>query len=204
MRKTYQKIIFDFDGTIVDSAIQKKNLFYHLDPVLSDRRSEINQILTALDGRPREEIFASFCTQFKVEYEVLEAKFEKAVEQIYKNARYEKGLECFSTVAIEPHMILTSTKEKDVAKFLQKSEYDSLFSTIIRPETSKYEYLERTHSSYPPSSILFFGDGPQDYACSVLTQIDYVHVSQWSDYTPPPFTKRSESPIKYFKEFLHE
>ena len=178
---SWSSVYFDFDGTIANTAIDKKNAFYAL--VAACHTNVVGDVLRRLDGRHREEIFLEISRLTREALAPMESNFEISVRGIYQNAecftdftRLKRFFDC-------PFYILTSGRIDGVRDFLVSRGLAHFFADIVRP-AYKRDYFEARALELQDEKLLFFGDGPQDYACNTLSNVTYVHCEQWSDFVP--------------------
>ena len=188
--RKFHKIYFDFDGTIVNSAQRKKNIFLSI--TYPQHHKKIAEILLKFDGLNREIIIDEICKNYNYNRVDLMTQFHKETENIYNTCDAFTHFKEFSEYYPVKLGIISSSDSDQIERWLLNTNNRKYITEIATP-VSKKNYLKNE------GNVLLFGDGKQDFECSRLSNVSVVYVSGWNDNF-----KSLNVEADYSLEFLHE
>jgi len=189
---SYDTVIFDFDGVIVDSnnlklramketlQIYDKNI---VDEFLNDFKGNF--------GTQRKEHFVNFyynylCNSnfFEVFFDVHEKKYSRHVTEYYRGVSLTTGiinlLQCLYKNSIPCH-IVTAGDVKQVNEVLKKKSLEKFFLSTTGTPKSKVENINKIFSTFKnKGSMLFIGDALADLKAAMELDIDFLFVDRYS------------------------
>lgn len=179
-------IIFDFDGTIVDSSDIKLNAFKLLFSSINYRHyfTEICSYLEKNHGRPRAEKFEfiyknilkmSLSEQKKAE---LSSEFSETVLREVLKCRFVKGAEQFlgkhaNSVKM---FVVSATPESELKFILEKRGILKLFAGVFGAPQKKSDliaYLLQSEKVKPSEAVLI-GDSMSDFEAAKTNNLSFI------------------------------
>lgn len=181
-------LVFDFDGTLVDSNPIKWRAFEVCFRDFPDRLPEILAYCRSFNHTPRDVKFRSvYETILRRPYgpdveKALLKRFEReTTEQIIEAAEIP-GAEEFLRSACRTHVtaVLSSTPSEPLRTILERRGWTGYFKWIQGAPVDKARWLRELHSrkGIPMDSILFFGDTVEDRDAALQSGCRFVHVGQ--------------------------
>lgn len=183
-------IIFDFDGTIIDSNHKKEDaLIEVIAEVYQLDFNQVKEYIVNNPGKNREYYFNYFLDQLNLQEnqsEMLHAVnnlFSKNVQDIYKNAEIESSLVEFKNIfPYTKWYIISSANKDEIVKILEQRNILSLFDDVYGGPKTKYEnyneYILKLINSN--DEVLHIGDGNQDIELIKNTGINGLLLTKWS------------------------
>ena len=172
-------VVFDFDGTLVDSNEIKWKGFEYAFAAYPERLSEISRFCRTENHMIRGAKFRYVCEHIlKVPYtEQLDYKFhalyaEYTTDAVVAAPETPGGLDFVRGIRHCPVALLSSTPHEILLEILRRRGWAAMFQYIQGAPVSKREWLQRFQESLgcSPSDIVFFGDTDED------EQIGRAHV----------------------------
>ena len=172
-------IIFDFDGTLVDSNDIKAQTFYEVTKALDPTGSTVTRILKQFPNKDRHGLFHAItaelftnnqikdpinleilATQFAEDYTV---KCEKAIENCSEVPGTSETLRWLSEQRV-PIFINSRTPTTTLKRLITSRSLHSYFSDIYGAPETKLENFQRIQRQIhaQPREILFVGDSDDD------------------------------------------
>jgi len=181
MKKTsfvssYNTIIFDFDGVILNSNfIKKEAIGEAVKGVLPDQKvKEFVSYFVGLNGVPREEKIAKYVQGNQYDYVL--SKYEGIIGRKLKDAKLIDGVESMiqSLCGLKKHIIvLSGGTQKEVIELLKDRGLFDCFNGVYGGPKNKEENLQELSLKRP---ILYFGDSEVDYLVAKNNNFDFVFV----------------------------
>ncbi|MDA1317014.1 MAG: HAD-IA family hydrolase [bacterium] len=181
MKKTYQYIIFDFDGTIVDSYETMIDIFNTMAHNMNIEPLSKEELASFRDMSPKEVLKAlgvplirlpGYLVTFRNEY-IKHIGTLNCIQGIEEILRELSATYHFS--------IVTSNKEEAVSEFLEKHNIRELFSPIYSARNifGKHKVIQKLmkERSLDPETTLYVGDEVRDIEASKKAGIDIISVS---------------------------
>lgn len=181
-------LVFDFDGTLVDSNLIKWRAFEVCFQDFPDRLPEILAYCRSFNHTPRdvkfrhvhEKILGRVYTP-DIEKTLLE-RFEKETTEQIISAPEILGAEKFLRCAGRTHPLglLSSTPDEILRAILERRGWKGYFKWIQGAPVDKARWLRELHSrqGIPLDSIVFFGDTVEDRDAALKSGCRFVHVGQ--------------------------
>lgn len=185
-------LIFDFDGTLVDSNAIKREAFRRCFEEFPDRLEEILAYCYAHNHVPRWEKFRHAYEQIlKIPYtreaEIrLLRRFEQETTEAIIAAPPLPGAEPFlrQTAVTHPLGILSSTPQEILRQILERRGWAPLFRWIQGAPVNKTEWLTRLQAEegLTGGHLLFFGDTPEDAQSARESGCSFVLISDRGNF----------------------
>lgn len=211
MTRTSRMVIFDFDGTIVDSMLHLENLAVraltrYIHEIPTER---LRQIYKDTSGRP-------FCEQVDQIIPHKSIEFRKKIVADYEQMKEITILD--QSMFIDTKEILQYLKEKGyylcissssqknmITRFFAQHELLILFSEILGYEenfakgSDHFSYLITKYGIHP-EEMIFIGDSLEDKKCANDNNISFV--AKTGTFTRTDFMETN--PCKYIVSTLNE
>ena len=170
--KHARAIVFDFDGTLVDSNPIKRRAFELCFSEFAEQRKDILAYCGAHHHTPRGDKFRYVYEQIlRQPYtpritRQLHTQFEMATTQQIIEAAEIRGATAFLNVACQTHQtaLLSSTPHQMLLTILEGRGWRRWFTTVQGAPVQKANWLRRFRTShgFSASELIFFGDSQED------------------------------------------
>lgn len=181
-------IIFDFDGTIINSNQKKEEILaksisniYKLDLLY------VEKIITNNIGKNREYYFKYFNDKFNKshidKYIELNRCFSENVKNIYKKAEIDSNLVKLKQYFPDSSWyIISSANSEEIKEVLEYKNISHFFINVYGGPKTKYQnYLENILEFVPNrDEVLHIGDGNQDIKFIEEANIKGLLLTKWS------------------------
>lgn len=182
-----QVIVFDFDGTLVDSTDIKWRAFETIFEEFPDHLEEITNYCRGFNHTPRDVKFRYVCETILTESytaeraTLLHDNFEKITTEAIVRAPEIPGAEEFLFRAKERYetVVLSSTPHDILIDILERRGWMELFDHYQGAPVNKASWLTRFQVSreFKHSEIVFFGDMPEDAASARSVGCHFIGVA---------------------------
>jgi phosphoglycolate phosphatase-like HAD superfamily hydrolase len=183
-------IIFDFDGTIINSNQKKEHALIHA--ISTSYKIDFNQVKNFIANNPgknREYYFKHFLKFLSPNKDhskkLIKANniFASDVENIYQNAEISNGL--LDLKNIFPHsqwFIISSANKEEIIKIIKYRGISYLFEGVYGGPKTKYENFNEHILKLVTSNneVLHIGDGNQDMEFIGKAGIQGLLLTKWS------------------------
>ena len=191
-------IVFDFDGTLIDSNLIKYSLFLSIAQSF-DQLENMKSILAANPYLSRHEVFKIFCSSFKCSEEasILVDHFSRECDLRLKEAPEIPGalnLLNYLHNSGKKLFINSATPIENLIPVLTYKSLDKYFCKVYGACESKILNLHNLMQEYCliPSNITVVGDSENDRLSAEYYNIDYIGLfHESSDYTKVPIYRCS-------------
>jgi phosphoglycolate phosphatase-like HAD superfamily hydrolase len=186
--KTFEAIVFDFDGTLVDSLEIKEVAFgilyksYGEDIVNKVRAYHISN-----QGIPRSAKFRHWHENLlKLDYteeiaEDLSCRFSELVFEAISKAPLIKGVEKFlKKYHLKTHLFIASaTPEPEIRKIVSNMGIDMFFRGVFGSPASKTEIIKHilSENDFNPKKVLMVGDTLADLSSAKQSKISFIGIN---------------------------
>lgn len=185
--------IFDCDGVILDSNKIKTHAFRST--LAHHEQSEIEDFITyhmLNGGISRFEKFEYFCNSIHkcnsyCDMNEMLTVFSKSCRKLLAEAPITTGCIDFLNL-LRSHgktcFVNSGGKEDEVNEILKFKNLQHFFKEILGSPNTKNQNMERIKNLYDidSSNCVFFGDAFSDYQCSKLYNIDFVFLSDFTEW----------------------
>lgn len=178
----FKKIIFDFDGVIINSHVVKSNAFKHIFKKYSKNiaiqayKYHLNNI-----GKSR---FIKFKYILKKNFKKFNAKqiinlnneFDKYCNERIKNLKISKYLLFFLNEHYRKvkFYISTGTPNNLIRKLVKKKKIKKYFTAIYGSPKTKVDHIKSIIKKTDKKKILFIGDSNEDYLSAKKLKIVFL------------------------------
>jgi phosphoglycolate phosphatase-like HAD superfamily hydrolase len=187
-------IVFDFDGTLVESNQIKRQTFFELASEFDDGMRLMTDVMSEAADRERYWIFARFAAALpgQADAKTLADRYTRTCQERIACAPEIAGakasLECLRAEG-KLLFINSATPVEPLTRLVRLRRMDALFEGIYGSPTKKHENLEviRSKHGLTPDEILVVGDGESDRASAKTLGCHFVAVdSAENDFTVEP------------------
>lgn len=184
-------LVFDFDGTLVDSVPVKWRAFDRCFEKFPAQRERIRAYCRGNNHTPRWE-------KFKYVYEgILRLPYTREIEQELHRCFEQETTERISQAPALPGAseflervrpnyrtaLLSSTPHEILLEILEKRGWAGRFDEARGAPVNKASWLkERRTQGFTPEQILFFGDTPEDAAAAREAGCGFISVPEMRDF----------------------
>lgn len=191
MMKTYDTILFDCDGVILNSNKIKSQAFYNIASAYSiPAARELVEYNQQFGGVSRHEKFKHFRKNILPKYSHTEPDQETLITQFATYVR--NGLmEC----EVSPHLndirlqfphaefaIISGGDQSELTDVFSARNIDHYFTSgIWGSPATKYDNINSQFSSLVVKSTLFIGDSQLDHQVAESFGFDFIFVSDWTE-----------------------
>jgi phosphoglycolate phosphatase-like HAD superfamily hydrolase len=174
-------LVFDLDGTILDSESIKKEAFSNLFKHLSEYQT-IKHYSNTHRGIPRQEKFEYIFTNILKSSEVTEnvseylEKYASALEKSLHQAPLMPGFLEFASNSPHDKFIASSAPHTEIQNHLERLELTHFFKDYFGFPDSKVSVLKQLKERY--SRLVFIGDAPADYEAARQADTNFIGVGQ--------------------------
>ena len=207
----YDLWLFDCDGVILQSNQIKSQTMYQVALHFSDEK-------TAKTFQQYHQINAGF-TRFKkftylfetlLNRQSFEDDYQKAL-MMFSQMCMEQLIECPLTANAEKLLtqipennhkyIISAASETDLQHIFAEKELDHLFTDIYGGPRTKTEIFADVLARYPNAKPIFFGDAKADYLVAEKYNVDFVFLSDYTDFPDWKAYFRQKNNVKIIKNF---
>lgn len=190
-------LVFDFDGTLVDSNRIKQRAFEtcFAGPEFRDRRAEILSYCAGNHHAPRGEKFRHVVERILGRPYTPEAErrlhdsFERETTEEIIRAPEIPGASEFLAQARLSHRtaVLSSTPHPILLAILERRGWSGRFDRIQGAPVDKTEWLRQLHTKgFSMDQILFFGDSPEDAQAAEKAGCRFLRVPDFREFLSCP------------------
>lgn len=200
----YKNIIFDFDGTIVNSNYIKEEAINNAAKSFceEDYLNKFVQFFTYNNGIPREEKINSFFNHHDaIQISTNYTNFLKGIVNIPLVEGAEKLIRSLSKT--HKLFILSGGEKKEIEVILNYHNLLEFFSGIYTAPKNKYDNIKQLNLI---EYSLFFGDSIIDYEVSKTFNCDFIFIYEYTQFLDWAqfFDKKNIQTIKNFKSCIEE
>ena len=181
-------IVFDFDGTLVDSNPIKRQAFASCFAEFPEQRERILAYCWGHHHTPREEKFRHVYERIlrrpytDAAARMLHRRFEEATTQQIIDAPEIPGASAFARAMAHDRLtaLLSSTPEDILRRILRARGWESLFRVVQGAPVDKAAWLRQLKAAhgFSPSELLFFGDTREDAAAAEAGGCAFIAVGE--------------------------
>ncbi len=184
-------LVFDFDGTLVDSVPIKLNAFDRCFEKFPERKKEIQAYCHGNNHTPRWEKFRHVYEKIlKLPYtpeieKELHQTFERETTEQIAGAPALPGAEIFLDHVRSKYKtaLLSSTPHPILLQILEKRGWAGRFDEVQGAPVNKSAWLQALESKgFSASEVLFFGDTPEDARAAREAGCDFISVPELKDF----------------------
>ena len=189
--KKSRLLVFDFDGTLVDSVPIKFQAFDRCFEKFPAQREKIRAFCRGNNHTPRWEKFKTVYEEIlhlpytrEIEQE-LHRRFEReTTEQIARAPEIPGASEFLSRVhTTHRTALLSSTPHEILLEILEKRGWSGLFQSVQGAPVNKGEWLKHlTSQGFTKTEVLFFGDTPEDASAAREAGCGFIYVPDLPDF----------------------
>ena len=191
-------VVFDFDGTLVDSNKIKINTFYEVTKDIIGAEVVLNKILSSPEAGDRYSIFNALTKEFIFLHNiVLDA--EKLSEKYTELCEYKislapeingafRALKELRSLGISI-FISSATPEFTLKKIIKIRGWESFFDMVLGSPNNKLEHLQTIlkENNFSKLEVMYVGDSEVDQNASLLAGCKFVGVGEdWSRFRSRP------------------
>jgi phosphoglycolate phosphatase-like HAD superfamily hydrolase len=186
-------VIFDFDGTLVDSNEVKLSAFYEVTAHISGASHELDRIFQDPDRGDRFDIIATLQARLGLDGDgLIKAYGQRCETVILDKLANSRVTDTLDTLKAEGRklFIASATPEVNLVAMLDKSALAARFDGIHGRPAGKAEILNRIMDNYDlqPSTMVLVGDGEDDYRGAAEFGCRFIGIG-------PEFAGRAEAVI---------
>ena len=193
-------VVFDFDGTLVESNEIKRRTFYEVTKNLVDADIVLDKILSSPDSGDRYDIFDTLIIELKLDREVF-VSASKLSDSYTKICEYEisrapeingavKTLKKLRSLGISV-FISSATPEVTLQKIISMRGWGNIVDNVLGSPDSKLDHLQRilTENKYSISEVIYVGDSEIDREVALLVGCKFIGLGKdWSRFSSKPST----------------
>ncbi|MGE5418074.1 MAG: HAD family hydrolase [Acidobacteriota bacterium] len=207
----YQTYIFDCDGVLLDSNNIKTEAFYEVAlPYGKDKAEMLTEYHRREGGISRFEKFRYFFAEILMA-ENYQAKLEAAIVQYGELVR-QKLLSCPTTEMLVEFLqslpseackiVVSGGMQDELRQVFAQRKLDTYFHYIFGSPDDKLKIIQReTDIGTIRFPAVFFGDSKYDYRCACQYGIDFVFLSQYTEFADWPNYFYEHSEVKVVTNF---
>lgn len=180
----YKIVVFDFDGTLVNSKDIKVNAYYKAFAPFTDEDEVISKVLDKYPELNRYDTIAKIidCLEAEVDYEFVVERYSEIVLEDIKNTNFLENaidiLDFLNNLGVEIYLSSNTPLEilKDIVSY---KKIDNYFLGISGYPANKTEYLKNlilTNKENNPKEYLVVGDGQSDKNSAIDNGTDFYFV----------------------------
>ena len=185
---TYSRaVIFDFDGTIIDSNHAKEKAFIAVLTSVGVSESEANTVRAASLSLDRFAFFDRFYRDFKTRLPAevsaprLAGKFSALCHQEILQCKMIPGIQSFLEELQQNDIRLyvsSATPEKSLVPLLMELNITRYFSGVYGGPSKKLTHIRKVQrdNHCEPSDITYFGDSDDDFEAAMQAGCNFVGV----------------------------
>ena len=193
-------VVFDFDGTLVESNEIKRRTFYEVTKNLVDADIVLDKILSSPDSGDRYDIFDTLIIELKLDREVfvsaskLSDSYTKICEYEISRAPEIKGvvktIKELRSLGVKV-FISSATPEITLQKIIDMRGWKEMIDMALGSPGSKTDHLQTilTENKYSISEVVYVGDSEIDRDAALLVGCRFVGIGKdWSRFSSKPST----------------
>ena len=193
-------VVFDFDGTLVESNEIKRRTFYEVTKNLVDADILLDKILSYPDSGDRYDIFDTLIIELKLDREVfvsaskLSDSYTKICEYEISRAPEIKGavktIKELRSLGVKI-FISSATPEITLQKIIDMRGWKDMINMALGSPDSKIDHLQTilTKNKYSISEVVYVGDSEIDRDAALLVGCRFVGIGKdWSRFSSKPST----------------
>jgi phosphoglycolate phosphatase-like HAD superfamily hydrolase len=193
-------VVFDFDGTLVESNEIKRRTFYEVTKNLVDADIVLDKILSSPDSGDRYDIFDTLIIELKLDREVfvsaskLSDSYTKICEYEISRAPEIKGvvktIKELRSLGVKV-FISSATPEITLQKIIDMRGWKEMIDMALGSPDSKTDHLQTilTENKYSISEVVYVGDSEIDRDSALLVGCRFVGIGKdWSRFSSKPST----------------
>ena len=196
-----QAIVFDFDGTLVDSNEIKLSAFYEVTAHISGAVAELDRIFQDTDRGDRYDIFVALQARLGSDADTLTKAYGERCERVILDKLAKSRVtETLDKLKAEGRklFIASATPEVNLVAMLDKSDLVTRFEGIYGRPAGKAEILRRIMEEHDlqPSAMVMVGDGEDDLRGAKEFGCLFIGIG-------PPFAGRADAIIDSVDALTH-
>ena len=193
-------VVFDFDGTLIESNEIKRRTFYEVTKNLVDADILLDKILSYPDSGDRYDIFDTLIIELKLVREVfvsaskLSDSYTKICEYEISRAPEIKGavktIKELRSLGVKI-FISSATPEITLQKIIDMRGWKDMINMALGSPDSKIDHLQTilTKNKYSISEVVYVGDSEIDRDAALLVGCRFVGIGKdWSRFSSKPST----------------
>ena len=193
-------VVFDFDGTLIESNEIKRRAFYEVTKNLVDAGILLDKILSYPDSGDRYDIFDTLIIELKLDREVfvsaskLSDSYTKICEYEISRAPEIKGavktIKELRSLGVKI-FISSATPEITLQKIIDMRGWKDMINMALGSPDSKIDHLQTilTKNKYSISEVVYVGDSEVDRDAALLVGCRFVGIGKdWSRFSSKPST----------------
>jgi phosphoglycolate phosphatase-like HAD superfamily hydrolase len=193
-------VVFDFDGTLIESNEIKRRAFYEVTKNLVDAGILLDKILSYPDSGDRYDIFDTLIIELKLVREVfvsaskLSDSYTKICEYEISRAPEIKGavktIKELRSLGVKI-FISSATPEITLQKIIDMRGWKDMINMALGSPDSKIDHLQTilTKNKYSISEVVYVGDSEIDRDAALLVGCRFVGIGKdWSRFSSKPST----------------
>ena len=160
-------VVFDFDGTLIDSNQVKLSAFYEVTAQIAGADAELDRIFQDPDRGDRYDIFSTLQARLGADGDgLIEAYGERCETVILRKLAKSRVTETLDRLKAEGRklFIASATPQVNLVAMLDKSALAARFEGIYGRPAGKADILKRIMEDHDlqPSTMVMVGDGEDD------------------------------------------
>jgi phosphoglycolate phosphatase-like HAD superfamily hydrolase len=179
-RQSVKLLIFDFDGTIIESNEAKREVFFEVyDKVTNDQKKRLGEVYRKRGGLPRSDLFKLAQTEMgdahpsKETLLDLQRKYSENYLSRIDKVKLVEGFERFHQLFATKYRfaIASNAPLDEVTEVLKRKKIYDYFSYVSGYPTTKVEAVKTAFKTFDleAENVLYVGDGEEDrLVCSAL------------------------------------
>jgi len=189
----YDLWLFDCDGVILQSNQIKSNAMYQVALHFSDEKvAELFQQFHQENAGITRFIKFKYLFEILLNRRLFDDDYQQALVMFGQLCTEEliacpltKGAEEFllQRAGGESKFIISAGTEIELQHIFAKKGLDRLFSGIYGGPRTKFEIFSDVLACYPNSKSIFFGDAKADYLVAKKFKIDFVFISDYTEFS---------------------
>ena len=189
--KKCRALVFDFDGTLVDSVPIKRKAFDHCFEEFPAKKREIQSYCHGNNHTPRWEKFKFVYEQIlrlpytkEIEQKLLQRFERETTEQIARAPALPGAEEFLGAVRSRYRTaLLSSTPHAILLQILKKRGWSGQFDEVQGAPVDKGVWLKSLERrGFSAKQILFLGDTPEDAAAAQEANCHFISVPELGDF----------------------
>jgi phosphoglycolate phosphatase-like HAD superfamily hydrolase len=186
-------VVFDFDGTLVQSNHIKRRAFFDLAGAFEGGAALMEEIMAASAGRDRYWIFDQFASRLPdADATILADRYTRSCrEQIARAPEVRGTATSLHYLRNEGKLLFvnSATPVEPLTELISLRRMEHLFDGIYGAPATKYDNLQRISEKHglEPREILVVGDGEPDRNSAEMLKCHFVAVGgAGCDFAVPP------------------
>ena len=193
-------VVFDFDGTLVESNHIKRQTFFELAGEFKNGARLMEHLVLEAGGRDRYWIFERFAAAMPVAIDArgLADRYTEVCQERIAEAPEVAGAKAsLARLRAEGKLLFVSsaTPLEPLRKLIRLRRLDALFDGVYGSPATKPENLKSIRSKYhlTPDEILVVGDGESDRASAAALGCHFVAIENGeNDFVDEPLCRISD------------